>query len=45
MFVTRWMDIGEGRNVNDIKWRNRRKGMKELSWTKVVYERGSVSAL
>lgn len=44
MFVTRWMDLGEGYDTNDIKWRNRLKLIEELSWRKVVYELGTICA-
>lgn len=45
MFITRWMDVGEGRDdlVGDVKWRNRLERVGELSGRKVVYDRGSIS--
>ncbi|OBT91200.1 hypothetical protein VE02_00347 [Pseudogymnoascus sp. 03VT05] len=42
MFVTRWMDIGEGRDVNDVKWKVRLGGGNEWLWDDVIYPRGSI---
>lgn len=42
MFVTRWMDIGEGRDVDDVKWRVRLGGGNEWLWDEAIYPRGSI---
>ncbi|KFY93334.1 hypothetical protein V500_03774 [Pseudogymnoascus sp. VKM F-4518 (FW-2643)] len=42
VFVTRWMDIGEGRDRNDVKWKTRWSF--EWLWDDAVYPRGSISA-
>ncbi|KAH7360436.1 hypothetical protein BKA65DRAFT_493125 [Rhexocercosporidium sp. MPI-PUGE-AT-0058] len=44
MFLTRWMDLGEGRNFNDHKFRSRLSGIGETSWAKVAFPRGSICA-
>lgn len=44
MFVTRWMDIGEGRDVNDVKWKVRLGGGNEWLWDDAIYPRGSICA-
>ena len=44
MFLTRWMDIGEGRNFNDYKFANRLGSVKEISWSEVAFRRGSICA-
>ena len=36
------MDVGDGRDVNDVKWRIRWSG--EWMWDHAVYPRGSISA-
>jgi hypothetical protein len=43
MFITRWMDIGEGRDLNDLKWKSR---LWYLTGTKkrVAFRRGSICA-
>jgi hypothetical protein len=40
MFVTRWMDIREGRDLLDRKWRSRHG----KRWTKVEFRRGFICA-
>jgi hypothetical protein len=44
MFVTKWMDLGEGRDLRDHKFRSRFSSVEETSWTKVAFRRGSVCA-
>jgi hypothetical protein len=44
MFVTRWMDIGEGRDVDDVKWKVRLGGGNEWLWDDAIYPRGSICA-
>lgn len=44
MFVTRWMDIGEGRDVDDAKWKVRLGGGNEWLWDDAIYPRGSICA-
>lgn len=42
MFLTRWMDIGEGRNFNDYKFTKRLGSINEISWSEVAFRRGSI---
>lgn len=42
VFVTRWMDLGQGREANDFKRRIRLNGTEQ--WKKVTYQRGSICA-
>ncbi|KFY33403.1 hypothetical protein V494_07652 [Pseudogymnoascus sp. VKM F-4513 (FW-928)] len=42
MFVTRWMDVGEGRDVDDVKWKFRLASRTE--WEEVSFARGSICA-
>lgn len=44
MFVTKWIDIGEGRDISDYEWRSRIGGNKGRTWAKVVFQRGSICA-
>jgi hypothetical protein len=44
MFITRWVDIGEGRDPSDHKFRSRLGGLKPKTWTKVAFRRGSICA-
>ncbi|KFX86135.1 hypothetical protein V490_09207 [Pseudogymnoascus sp. VKM F-3557] len=44
MFITKWMDIGEGRDLDDPKWISRKKDSDRVSWPKIDYQRGSISA-
>ncbi|OBT66134.1 hypothetical protein VE03_05144 [Pseudogymnoascus sp. 23342-1-I1] len=44
MFVTRWMDLGSGRDVHDPKWRNRLVPEVDLDWQKAMYPGGSICA-
>lgn len=48
MFVTRWMDVGKGRDENDPKWRSRwDNSRQDNDWgrSNLVYELGSLSAM
>ena len=44
MFVTRWMDIGEGRDPSDHKFRSRLGRHRGKTWTQVTFRRGSICA-
>jgi hypothetical protein len=47
MFITRWMDLGEGRDASDLKWRCRIVVIQtefRKSWTNVKFRRGSICA-
>jgi hypothetical protein len=44
MFVTKWMDLGEGRDLRDHEFRSRFSSVEETSWTKVAFRRGSICA-
>lgn len=44
MFITRWMDLGEGRDLNDPKWRNRLVVEEELFLRTIKHPRRSISA-
>ncbi|KAH9220073.1 hypothetical protein DL95DRAFT_383906 [Leptodontidium sp. 2 PMI_412] len=44
MFLTRWMDLGEGRDFNDHKYISRLSSIEEKSWIKVAFQRGSICA-
>jgi hypothetical protein len=44
MFVTKWMDMGEGRDVNDKKLRSRLGMLQERTWAGVTFRRGSICA-
>jgi hypothetical protein len=44
MFVTRWMDVGEGRDARDMKWRVRLTRNNDWLWDDVAYPRGSICA-
>jgi hypothetical protein len=44
MFLTRWMDLGEGRDLSDHKFRSRFTNIEEKTWTKVAFQRGSICA-
>lgn len=40
LFITRWIDLGQGREANDFKRRIRLNGTER--WKKVTYQRGSI---
>ncbi|EPE33159.1 hypothetical protein GLAREA_06171 [Glarea lozoyensis ATCC 20868] len=42
MFVTRWMDLGEGHNPNEYKWRSRLTVFMQRIQRKVAFERGFI---
>jgi hypothetical protein len=44
IFITKRIDIGEGRDISDHKWRSRAGSYKEKTWTKVTFNRGSICA-
>jgi hypothetical protein len=44
MFVTRWMDIGEGRDPSDFKWRSRLWYHTGTMRRKATFRRGSICA-
>ena len=44
MFVTKWIDLGKGRDVSDHAWKSRIASYREKSRTKVVFRRGSICA-
>lgn len=44
MFITSWMDLGEGQDLNDMKFTCRRVSLKEETWTKVKFQAGSICA-
>ena len=44
MFITKWMDIGEGRAISDHKWRSRVGHKGEHPWTRIMFRRGSICA-
>lgn len=44
MFVTRWMDIGEGRNPSDLKWTSRLWYHPRIAAKRVMFWRGSICA-
>lgn len=44
MFLTRWMDVGEGRDISDYKFRSRLRWIEETSWKKIAFRRGSICA-
>ncbi|KAE8445348.1 hypothetical protein EG329_013470 [Mollisiaceae sp. DMI_Dod_QoI] len=44
MFITKWMDLGEGRDPNDVKFACRRVSLREETWTKVTFRAGSICA-
>jgi hypothetical protein len=44
MFVTKWIDIGEGRDISDHKWTSRFRGVLGEARTKAAFQRGSICA-
>jgi len=44
MFITKWMDIGEGRDPSDHKFRSRLGRRRGKTWTQVTFRRGSICA-
>ena len=44
MFITRWMDIGEGRDESDLKWRSRLWYRAGTLRKTVTFRRGSICA-
>ncbi|KUJ14836.1 uncharacterized protein LY89DRAFT_123379 [Mollisia scopiformis] len=44
MFVTRWMDIGEGRDPKEVKFTSRHVNLYQETWAKVNFRGGSICA-